>query len=77
MPVPRCRSGGIKAPGPKRNRRAEAGRARLSARRRRADRGVVQHVADRHGAGAQIDPKYASIMMLIIDSDKDYRLHEQ
>ena len=27
--------------------------------------------------GQQLDPKYADIMILIIDSDKDYRLHEQ
>ena len=28
-------------------------------------------------SGQQLDPKYADIMILIIDSDKDYRLHEQ
>ena len=28
-------------------------------------------------SGKQLDPKYADIMILIIDSDKDYRLHEQ
>ena len=28
-------------------------------------------------SGKQLDPKYTDIMILIIDSDKDYRLHEQ
>ena len=27
--------------------------------------------------GHQLDPEYADIMIMIIDSDKDYRLHEQ
>ena len=29
-----------------------------------------------HGSGTQFDPKYAEIMLKLIDADSDYRLRE-